>query len=94
MGIIHAETAHKMTEFHRKPLDAWEILNELIIKRVKDGQFILVFDEERENARFKEDRKEVKEELEKLGYSVSYKRVRDNDDWHGKTYHNCYVIEW
>ena len=94
MNVIHAGTAHNMTEFYRRPISAWEILNELILKRVKDGQFMLVFDEEKENARFKEDRKEVKEELEKLGYSVSYKRVKDSDDWHGETYHNCYVIEW
>lgn len=94
MSLINAETAHRMAEFNRRPFEAWEVLSNLILKRVKDGQFMLVFDEEKENARFKEDRKEVKKELEKLGYSVSYSRVRDSDDWHGETYHNCYVIEW
>ena len=91
---ISAETAHVRAVMNRKPDNAWEKLNDLIIKKAGDGQFMLVFDEEKENARFKEDRKEVKKELEKLGYSVSYSRVRDSDDWHGETYHNCYVIEW
>lgn len=94
MTWVGAELAHERAELARKPVNPWDTLFDLIIKMADDGQFRLVFDEENEKVRFKEDRKEVKKILEELGYSVSYHRVRDRDDWYGEAYHNCYVIEW
>lgn len=94
MFNIRAETAHAQAEWARKAVDAWDKLYERIVEESKAGHFRLVFDEEDEKVRFKEDRKEVKKILEELGYYVSYRRVRDDDDWCGIAYHNCYTIEW
>ena len=94
MTLVRAELAHERAELARMPVNPWDILFDLIIKMADNGNFRLVFDEENEKVRFKEDRKEVKKILEELGYSVSYRRVRDDDDWCGIAYHNCYTIEW
>ena len=78
---MYAEDAHVITELARKPINPWDKL----FNRIK---------EEAEKVTFKEHRKEVKSKLEELGYSVTYSRQRDSDDWCGITYHNRYVIEW
>ena len=91
---ITALDARLTTEAAKVPIDAWTKLFELIMETAQLGHSMLIFDEEKENVKFKEHRKEVKKELEKLGYSVSYSRVRDSDDWYGETYHNRYAINW
>lgn len=91
---ITALDARITTEAAKIPVDAWTKLFKLIRKNAKLGLSMLVFDEEKENVRFKEHRKEVKKNLEELGYKVSYSRVKDNDDWYGNDYHNCYIINW
>lgn len=94
MSLMKAEKAHERAEWARKPVNVWDKVFDRIGEEADNGRFMLVFDEEKENVRFKEHRKEVKQKLEELGYSVSYRRVRDDDDWCGVAYHNCYTIEW
>lgn len=91
---MYAVDAHAITELARKPIDPWNKLFNRIKEEAEHGQFMLLFDEEAEGVKFKEHRKDVKKELELLGYSVSYSRQRDGDDYYGETYHNRYVIEW
>lgn len=91
---MKAIDAHVITQLARKPIDPWNKLFNRIKEEAEHGQFMLVFDEEAEGVRFKEHRKEVKKKLEELGYFVSYRRQRDNDDWYVEAYHNRYVIEW
>ena len=93
MGI-KAIDARIITEAAKIPVDAWTKLFELIKETAQLGHSMLVFDEEKENVKFQEHRKEVKKELEELGYVVSYSRVKDSDDWYAETYHNRYVINW
>lgn len=91
---ITASDAHAITEAAKIPIDVWDKLFDLIEERAQLGYSMLIFDEEKENVKFKEDRKAVKKELEELGYKVSYSRVRDSDSWDGQTWHNRYVIYW
>ena len=91
---MYAEDAHAITELARKPINPWDKLFNRIKEEAEHGQFMLLFDEEVEGVKFKEHRKDVKKELELLGYSVSYSRQRDSDDYYGEIYHNRYVIEW
>ena len=91
---MYARDAHVLTELARKPIKPWDKLFNRIKEEAEHGQFMLIFDEEAEKVTFKEHRKEVKSKLEELGYSVTYSRQRDSDDWCGVTYHNRYVIEW
>ena len=91
---ISAVDAYKITEIARKPIDAWDKLFDCIKRTAEKGYSVLVFDEEKENVRFKEHRKEVKKRLEELGYRVSHARVRDDDYYYGEAYHICYTIAW
>ena len=91
---ISASGAYRLTEIARRPIDAWYKLFDCIKKTAEKGYTTLVFDEEKENVRFKEHRKEVKKRLEELGYRVYYAKVRDNDDYYGESYHICYTIVW
>lgn len=91
---MYAEDAHAITELARKPISPWNKLFNRIKEEAEHGQFMLLFDEEAEEVRFNEHRKDVKRELELLGYSVTYSRQKDSDDWYGEAYHNRYVIKW
>lgn len=91
---ITALDARIMTEMAKVKMSAWAKLFELVEETAQSGHSKLIFDEEKENVKFEEHRSEVKKELEKLGYNVVYKRVKDINDWYGETYHNRYVINW
>ena len=91
---MYAEDAHAITELARKPINPWDKLFERIKEEAERGHFILVFDEEKERVKFLEHRREVKKELEELGYIVSHCRVKDDDDYYGETYHIRYTINW
>lgn len=88
-----ASAAHELAEF-QKGNSAWNTLFNRIKQEAELGRLILIFDEEKENVRFEEHRKIVKENLEKWGYRVSFRRVVDSDNWYGHTYHNEYTIQW
>ena len=90
---LTALEARALAEY-KKRNNVWDKVLERIEEEAKRGRFILIFDEEKENVRFEEHRKTVKEKIEKWGYRVSYRRVRDSDDWCGHTFHNEYTIEW
>lgn len=86
----------KVWELRNDKNYAWEILNKSIEKAIKFGQYMVVF-EETEYCRFYEDRKNVKEKLENMGYKVEYKRYRVVN--YKKTdipneYLNIYTISW
>lgn len=91
---ITALDARIITETAKVPIGAWAKLFELIKENAQLGYSMLIFDEEKENVKFKEHRKEVKKKLEELGYNVTYSRVKYSDNWHGEIYHNRYIINW
>lgn len=91
---MKAMDAHIAAVVANTPIDPWTKLFNRIKEEATKGNFMLLFDEETEKVKFKEHRKEVKNKLEALGYSVTYSRHKDTDDYNGDTYHNRYVIEW
>lgn len=91
---LYAGDARAITERARKPINPWEKLFNRIQEEAENGNFMLAFDEEKEGVRFDESAVDVEEQLEELGYTVSYSRVRDSDDYYGETRHVCYIIQW
>lgn len=75
-------------------IDPEELLFKEIEKAAKDGQTMILFDEEEYCVKFEEDRKVVAAKLTELGYKVTYRRVQDSDNYFGEHYHNCYIISW
>lgn len=90
---VSAEEARKISESNTKG-SAWSVLFKRIKEQCKKGSTVVTFDEEEEDAYFTEHRKVVKSRLEKLGYQVTYCRVRDDCDYCNNTYHNRYIIMW
>lgn len=91
---IRANEAKRLTEIANRPADAWDKLFEKIKKKAEEGYSSVIFDEEIEQAWFKEHRKEVKKKLEEMGYRVDYRRMINSDsDW-GNDYHNEYCVGW
>ena len=90
---MYAAEARAITEVAKQPKNAWYKLFERIKEAAEQGKSTLIFDEEKEKVRFREDRKEVKRQLEGLGYNCSYRRVMD-ENFYLYTYHNQYTISW
>lgn len=91
---ICAMEARYLTEKYKAPKDPWVTLFKRIKESCKAGKAGLHFDEEKEGAYFKEHRKKVKEKLESMGYTVTYSRVANKDNYYTDSYHNLYVIMW
>lgn len=90
---MYAADARTITDLAKRPQSPWNKLFARIKETAEQGGSYLHFDEEKEQAQFKEPRQEVKQKLEDLGYEVSYSRVRNQDIYYGD-FHNSYSISW
>jgi hypothetical protein len=94
--VMYAADAKAIAEKARQPVNPWTKLFDHIKQQAELGHSKAVFNEEEEGVRFAEDRTEVKDKLEHLGYSVGYRREADADSayYAGRSYHNVYTIYW
>lgn len=95
--MIRANEAKNKTDavIARKEKDAlpWRRLENEIKKAISRGEYNLHF-EERIDSKFVENRKEIKNRLEDLGYKVEYHRFIYDSCYRPYIYLNCYDISW
>ena len=94
---FYASEARYISDKANKPVDPWDKLFKLIKEQAGHGRTNIIVDEEDDDVHFTEHRKEVKNELELLGFKVEYSRVMDRDSFYygsGDKYHNRYMISW
>lgn len=90
-NVITAKDARvKGDKIREEKRNAWIQLFKMIDENSDRGT--VIYDEQEHHAYFKEDRKRVKQELEKLGYNVEYSRVLNDGRFY--EYHNRYKVSW
>jgi hypothetical protein len=94
-NVITAKEARvKGDKVREEKRNAWIQLFKMINENSDSST--IVYDEHERRAYFKEDRKRVKQELEKLGYTVEYSRAVHECNYGacGVEYHNKYKVSW
>ena len=93
MVSFSSDVAYTKSSDNLRSKTAWQKMFEGIEKATTVG-YKFVFDEEKEGCYFHADRKVVKNWLESLGYTVSYRREKNSDFEYNPGYHNVYTVRW